>query len=191
MEGIVPFIACIVGFPGIGKLTIARRLSALTGAMVVDNHWINDPILKLVTRDPTTAVTEAVWPQVAKVRVAVLETIATLAPPDASFIFTYAGADQDPGDRQAFEEYRTTAERRNTRFVAVRLICAEAEMVRRIQSPDRQGRKLADPAEASVNARRYTPLDPRLPGTLTLDVTNMSPDEAAAAILDRIGPGEP
>jgi hypothetical protein len=44
---------------------------------------------------------DAVWPQVAEVRGAVLDTISTFAPPGASFIFTLAGADEDPDDRWA------------------------------------------------------------------------------------------
>jgi hypothetical protein len=113
-------------------LTIAKILSRMIDATVVDNHWINDPILRLVAKDGSAAVPDSVWPQVAKVRGAVLETIATLAPRGASFIFTYAGSDEDPEDRTTFEEYRD---------VAVRLLCSE-ELVKRIQSSERHGRML-------------------------------------------------
>jgi hypothetical protein len=167
----------------VGKLTIARALSRLTGAVVVDNHWINDPILKLVTSDDSTAVSEAIWPLVAKVREAVLETIAALGPPGTSYIFTYAGADEDPGDRKALQEYRDVATRRNSRFVPVRVLCSEEESVKRIQSFERRGKKLIDPGETIENFRNYTPLDPRMPETLTLDVTNLSPEAAALAII--------
>jgi len=179
-------IVCLVGFPGAGKLTIARALSRLMQATIVDNHWINDPILRLVTTNDAQPVPEAVWPEVAKVRGAVLETIATLAPAESSFIFTYAGSNEDPNDRRAFEEYRDVAVRRAARFVAVRLLCEEAELVRRIQSPDRQGRKLMDPMEARENVRDYTPLNPDIPDSLTLDVTDLSPDAAAARIFQHI-----
>jgi predicted kinase len=180
------FVVCLVGFPGVGKLTIARALSVMTGAMVVDNHWINDPIIKLVAKDGSAPVPAPVWPLVAKVRAAVLEAVATLVPAGASFIFTYAGSDEDAADRAAFEEYRDVALRRSSRFIPVRLLCAEAELMRRIQSSERKGRKLTDPAEASHLAKFFTPLDPRLPGTLSLDVTNLSPEAAASAILNRI-----
>jgi hypothetical protein len=177
------FIVCIVGFPGVGKLTIARVLARMTGAVVVDNHWINDPILKLVTNDNSTAVSKAVWPQVAKVREAVLETIATFGPPGTNYVFTYAGADEDPEDKKAFEEYRNVAIRRRSRFFPVRLLCSEEESIERIQSEERRGKKLTDPTEAIENIRSYTPLDPHMPGTLTLDVTNLSAEAAAAAII--------
>jgi hypothetical protein len=69
-----PFVRCLVGFTGVGKLTIAQTLAQLTEAQVVDNHWINDPILRLVTHDSAAPVPEAVWPLVARVRGAVLES---------------------------------------------------------------------------------------------------------------------
>jgi hypothetical protein len=54
---------------------------------------------------------------------------------------------------------------------------------RRIQSPERIGRKLVDPVDAITNVRNYTVLDPRVLDTLTLDTTNLSPEAAATAIL--------
>jgi shikimate kinase len=179
-------VICLVGFPGAGKLTIARALSRLTDATVIDNHWINDPILRLLKRTDTQPVPDAVWPQIAKVRSAVLETIATLSSSDTNFIFTYSGSNEDPEDRKAFEEYRDVAARKKARFVAIRLLCSEAELVRRIQSPERRGRKLMDPREAIENVRDFSPLDPGIPGSMTLDVTALSAETAAARILDHI-----
>ena len=179
-------IVCLVGFPGAGKLTIARALSRLIVATIVDNHWISDPILKLVTTAGTQPVPDAIWPEVTKVRGAVLETIAAFAPPHTNFIFTYAGSNEDPEDRKAFEEYRGVAVRRAARFVAVRLLCGEAELVRRIQSPERHGRKLTDPREAIENVRDFSPLDPCLPESMTLDVTALSAEAAATRIRDHV-----
>jgi hypothetical protein len=127
-----PFVLCLVGFPGVGKLTIAQTLAQLTEAQVVDNHWINDPVLRLAAHDSAAPVPEAVWPLIARVRGAVLEAIATVAPPRQNFIFTYAGAEEDPADREAFEEYREVASRRGARFVPVRLLCEGNELARRI-----------------------------------------------------------
>jgi predicted kinase len=176
-------IICLVGFPGVGKLTIARALAELIDATVVDNHWINDPILRLLPK-ADAPVPEAVWLEVAKVRGAVLETIAMLAPRAGNFIFTYAGSNEDAADRKAFEEYREVATRRSARFVAVRLVCDEEELVRRIQSPGRRGHKLMDTGDAAENVRNFSPLDPGTPDSLTLDVTRLSAREAATLILD-------
>ena len=73
MNQLAPFVICLVGFPGAGKLTIAQNLARSINATVVDNHWINDPMLRLVARDNLTPAPDAVWPLVAQVRRAVLE----------------------------------------------------------------------------------------------------------------------
>jgi hypothetical protein len=55
-----------------------------------------------------------------------------------------------------------------------------------LQSPERRGHKLTDPVEAADNARHYSPLDPRLPGSMTIDVTDLAPEVAAARIFDHV-----
>lgn len=45
----------LIGFPGVGKLTIAKELSAMVSAKIVDNHWVNNPILRLLDEDGTAA----------------------------------------------------------------------------------------------------------------------------------------
>jgi hypothetical protein len=61
------------------------------------------------------------------------------------------------------------------------------ELVRRIRSPERAGLfKCIDPADAINKSRHHVVLDPKSPATLTLDVTALSPEESAAAILAHI-----
>jgi predicted kinase len=177
----------LVGFAGTGKLTIAQALARLVDAKVVDNHWINNPIFGLIDADGVTPLPATVWDQVAKVREAVLETIATLASPTTNFILTHEGVEGDPVDRAIFESIRSTAARRGARFVPVRLLCEEDELVRRIQSPERAGLfKCIDPADAINKSRHHAVLDPLFPTTLTLDVTALGPEESAAAILAHV-----
>jgi hypothetical protein len=177
----------LVGFAGTGKLTIGRALAGLIGAKVVDNQWINNTIFGLIDCDGVTPLPEGVWVQIAKVREAVLETIATLAKPETSFVFTHEGVEGDPVDQAVFQSIRSTAGRRGARFVPVRLLCKEAELVRRIQSPERAGLlKCIDPADAINKSRHHVVLDPKSPGTLTLDVTTLSPLDSAAAILAHV-----
>ena len=69
----------------------------------------------------------------------------------------------------------------------MRLLCEEAELVRRIQAPERAGRfKRIDPADAINKSRHHAVLDPKTPNTLMLGVTTLRPEESAAAIVRHI-----
>ena len=139
----------LLGFAGTGKLTIARAFARSIGAKVVDNHWINNPIFGLIDPDGVSPLPDAVWSQTAKVREAVLETIATLAKPGANFVFTHDGIEGERYDEDVLQGIQTTAARRGARLIPVRLVCNEDELVRRIQSGDRAAMlKCTDPADA-------------------------------------------
>lgn len=180
-------VVYLVGFAGTGKLTTALALAKRLDARVVDNHWINNPIFGLLDTDGLTPLPTGVWDQVAKIRDAVLETIATLSAPDASFIFTHVGLDGDPDDQAIYRAMAATAERRGALFVPVRLLCEEAEHVRRIARPERAAKlKCIDPQAAITAHRSSLPLRTGHPHELTIDVTVITPDESAARILDHV-----
>jgi hypothetical protein len=177
----------LVGFGGTGKLTIARALACVIDAKVVDNHWINNPIFGLIDPDGVTPLPEAVWVQVGKVHDAVMETIATLGKPGTNFVFTHEGVEGNASDQAKFHSIRSVAARRGARLIPVRLLCEEAELVRRIQSPERVAMyKGIDPAHAVNRSRHHAVLRPASPDTLTLDVTRLSPEDSVEAIIAHI-----
>jgi hypothetical protein len=93
----------LLGFAGTGKLTIARAFARSVGAKVVDNHWINNPIFGLIDPDGVSPLPDAVWSQTARVREAVLETIATLAKPGTNFVFTHDGIEGERYDEDVLQ----------------------------------------------------------------------------------------
>lgn len=178
-------LVLLLGFPGVGKLTIARELGLQLPARVVDNHWINNPVLRLLDDDGYGKLPDAVWEQTAKVRQAILDTIATLCDPQANFVFTNAGIHGDPRSVASYRQVSDTADRRQAIFLPVRLVCEEDELVRRISSPERRERlKSVDVEAAQLRFRTASVLDPGHPDGITLDVTNSTPAESARSIHD-------
>ena len=140
----------LLGFAGTGKLTIARAFARAVGAKVVDNHWINKPDFRPHRSGRCVAFAGCGYrSQTAKVREAVLETIATLAKPGTNFVFTHDGIEGERYDQDVSRGIQSTAARRDARLIPVRLVCNEDELVRRIQSADRAPMlKCTDPADA-------------------------------------------
>lgn len=177
----------LIGFPGVGKFTIAQKLGATLSARVIDNHWINNPILALLDDDGRSTLPDAVWEQTAKVRQAVLDTVATLSNPVANFIFTYSGIQGSARSLASYQQMKGAADRRDALFIPVRLLCDEAELIRRVTSPDRRNRlKSIDPEAARRLSQTATVFDPKHPNGLTMDVTAISAEKSAMAIYAQI-----
>ena len=166
----------INGWPGSGKLTIARELAPLIGARLVDNHMLTNPAETLFSRrDPLYRSLRA------EVRRVVFDHMAR-AEPAASFIFTDALSD-DEFDARQFEAYRDLAARRGALLAAVVLDCSEEENLRRLVQPGRAERlKLTEPARLGAMRGQYRLLEAQADMGFRLDVTKLSPGEAASAI---------
>lgn len=93
----------LIGYAGTGKYTIAKELALLTSAVIVDNQLINSPVFSVVVAPGKTPLPAAVWPKIESIRRIVLDTIAELAQPEASFIFTNELFEGKPMDRRWYE----------------------------------------------------------------------------------------
>jgi hypothetical protein len=172
----------LVGHAGVGKLTVARAIAALTGAKVVDNHTVNNPIFSVIELYRPTPLPPQVWDRVAEIRGAVLETVETLSPPDWSFVFTHVAFDH-PDDVAVYQAIRRTAERRRARFQPVRLTCDIDELARRIASPERRALlKDVSPQNARTDGKKRL-LELTEPNALDLDITHLPPEKAAQLIV--------
>jgi tRNA uridine 5-carbamoylmethylation protein Kti12 len=168
----------INGWPGCGKLTIARQLRTLLDGKLLDNHTLLNPAEALFERgDPR-------WKRVRdEVRSSVLGALSSgaLAGP---LIITNAVAD-DPDDSKLYDDYRQLAQVRQERMVAVVLECALEENVRRLTSDGRaeQHKLTREPILRSIRERYqlHRPADVPL---LELDISSKSAALAAREIAD-------
>ncbi|GLR61136.1 hypothetical protein GCM10007919_58650 [Rhizobium indigoferae] len=111
----------LIGFPAVGKLTIAKELSAMVSAKIVDNHWVNNSILRLLGEDGTAPLPKGTWEFTGRVRQAVLDAITAYAP-SANFIFTHAGLEGDERSLRTFQQIAGAAEGCDAVLVPVRLL---------------------------------------------------------------------
>ena len=178
-------IIYLIGHYGVGKLTIAKAICAMTGARLFDNHLANNVIFSLVRADGSTPLPDGVWPLIMTIRRQALSAMVHLAEPQASFVLTNALMDDDPVDRQMLDEVIEAARQRHGLFVPVFLTASDAAHAARIPSPEREMRLKTTDAEMAERKRHARPLL-RLehPNRLDLDTTKLPPDQAARLIIE-------
>lgn len=167
----------IHGAPAVGKLTVARELSALTGFPLFHNHFTVDLVSSLFAFGTPSFVSlrEQIW----------LAAFAEAARNDLSLIFTF-----NP-ERTVNEDFiqKTIAvvAAAGGRVVFVELTCSEDELERRMEEPSRKEfGKLASREQyrtlKSAGAFEFS----KLPSNISIDTTNQSPAITAKQISDHV-----
>lgn len=171
----------INGWPGSGKLTIAREMAYRINARVVDSHTL---------LNPAEALYERTDPAYARLRRDLRELVfAHLKRVDARvpLIFTDALSD-DPWDAKMFEEYRALAVSRRSRLISILLDCSQDENERRLVSADRAAqRKLTRIGTLRDLRQNYRLLKPANVENYAPDVSLMTVDDAAGWIISSAG----
>lgn len=171
------------GWPGVGKLTVGRALAERLGARLIDNHLLHDVAIRCTgLADPGR------WPLYEKVRHAAYEALKD-RPGAETFVMTNALCTNDARERQAWNHVVDLAIARNAALVPVVLEAGFEENARRLQSPERMGRKLSDPAVLRSFLATDSIQKPDVPDLLVLDVTRLCADQAADAICRHLRSG--
>lgn len=177
----------LMGFPGVGKLTIANELSTLVSAKVIDNHWFNNPIFRLLDDDGIAPLPNGISEYTGRIRQVVLDAIVAYSPTSASFIFTQALVEGNQGSIRTFEQIAGAAQQSAASLIPIRLLCDEDELARRVSTPTRREQLKSIDARASrQRSRNARVFDPQHPFTKDLDVTSKSARTSAAAIQQHV-----
>ncbi len=183
----------LVGFPAVGKRTVAVELVAASEAalgrrfVLIDNHLSSNPILTVVDQGGSGTVGDEVWDLVDEVRDVVDRAIITLAPPERSFVFTNSPMAGDANGIRAVTRVQRLAEARHSTYVPVVLSCERGELLDRVANADRRSHgKWTAPDEVAAHLATREVLRPESPHLLDLDTTSTPAGQSAQAILDHL-----
>ena len=186
------------GFPGTGKLTIARKLVEKLNRDFEEQHpskSANHTRAKLVHNhlliDPAAAVLERSQPGYNELRTAIRQAVfTTLVDQSSTYETIYVFTDWQSGNAVGSgvcEEYLAMAKARGSQFIPILVSCEEQENVRRIQGVERAiSTKLTD-SELLLQWRQEVDPPPvylfrDIEARMELDVSSLSPEQAADAI---------
>ena len=180
----MPAVYQLLGFPGTGKYTVARamveRLAARgEPAALLDNHATANLVWSLV---PAERRWDAdVMARLAELRKVLWDAAAELTSPVHSLILTNYLPPGRPST--VLDRHRELAQELGLPLVAVVLHCDPGEVLKRIPNADRAERmKLVDPERARQLMSSALTL-PAWRELTDLDITGLSPDEAAAQVI--------
>ena len=168
------------GLPGVGKLTVAKELAALTGWKLFHNHLTVDLLLAVFPfgSNEFIELREEIW-------LSVIEAAAASAIPGLIFTFN-----PENTVRQNFldETLDVVAEHRGS-VEFVEIFCEENALERRMDTIDRRAyKKMVSFADYQQLRQRGAFASPVMPAPhMRVDTTQRSPREAAVQIVEGLG----
>ncbi|MDP3560973.1 MAG: hypothetical protein Q8R83_02195 [Legionellaceae bacterium] len=186
-------IILLMGIAGTGKKTIGDAIIRQDKAFKLAHHhdWV-DPVLKLFDDDCHNDDTASVWYSLDEkgwnalnaARKVIFDTIANVCAPESSFVITYEMLANNIYHQALFNEVVELTHIRQARFIPVRLICDLDELLKRVTGDSRK--KYYKTHDTTLIRERFTNdqvFSSHLASEYTLNVTNLTPEEAASHIL--------
>jgi adenylate kinase len=168
----------ISGLPGVGKLTVAKEVSALTGYKLFHNHLVVDLLLSVFEFGTAQFVElrESIW-------LSVFEQACRAGLPGLVFTFNAENT-----VRQSFiPKLQETVAANGGAICFVALVCDEDELQRRMDTPSRrQYTKLTSWAKYQELKAAGAFSTPKLPApALIVDTGKLDPKSAALRIAEK------
>ena len=180
----MPALYPLLGYPATGKYTVAKAIVEQLAergepAALLDNHATANLVWSLVPRE--RRFDADVMARLAQLRHVLWDAAAELTSPAHSLILTNYLPPGRPST--VLDRHRELAQQLRLPLVAVVLHCDPDEVIRRIPNADRAARlKLVDPDRARELMSSAMTL-PTWPELVDLDITGLSPPEAAARVI--------
>jgi hypothetical protein len=170
-------LVIIYGAPGVGKLTTAKALAALTGFKLFHNHLSFD-LVKAVFDFPTPPFSRLLE----AVRLAAFEAAAREKLPGIVFTFVYAAPDDDGFVQRMIQ----TVERNEGHVAFVHLICETDVHEGRVVADNRRQTGKITTVEALRRMLTRSNLTATIPWRAGLEIDNsaLRADEVARRIVD-------
>lgn len=169
----------LYGMPGVGKLTVARELSNLTGFKLFHNHLTVDLVTSLFEfgSDSFINLREKIW----------LETFSEAIKADFDgLIFTFAPENTVPHDFP--DKVKNLLEENGGKVIFIELKCSMEELEKRLTDSSRDKFGKLNSLELFRRLHSQGVFDmPKIMPDFSVDSTNLSPKETAKKILNHIG----
>lgn len=165
--------------PGVGKLTVARELSNLTGFKLFHNHLTVDLVTSLFEFGSESFINlrEKIW----------LETFSEAINSDfAGLIFTFAPENTVPENFP--DKAKNLLAENNGKVVFIELKCEIEQLEKRLTNASREKFGKLNSLELFRQLNSQGVFDtPKITADFSVDTTNLSPTETAKKILNHIG----
>lgn len=173
----------LIGFPGVGKLTIAKEICKMENCILQDNHKTVNLLFPFL--DLKKGIPEDTWSDVLSIRHIIYEFIKRNFRKDASLVFTDCLRDEDELAHQVFNEVKEIADTLGLAFYPVFLDCDIEVIKERITSEERKTNfKLTDVEDSFFEWKSLISVDEK--NEIRLDVSSLTASDAAKTIIQKI-----
>lgn len=177
----------IIGFPGVGKYTVAQELEKkIPNCKVIDNHYINNPLFNLISDEMRQKqIPSGFWANTMKIWDAVLEVVRDYSPREYNFILTGFCVNEQE-DIDFFNRQVEIVNHRGGTFLPVVLTCDDSVYKQRALDPKRNERKKLTKWDMLEKLKAGKEIFiPDHPNLLQIETTALSPAQTADIILQR------